>query len=196
MNPLKELHFSLHRKRFRRRTHRIPTSSFGLKTGWVGTLYATVTSSHVYNCISQGWKIKKGPLYEWRTSGTGQYITLDFSIIYTPYLQCRCHAIQITCYNSYISENSFNPIYGDYLVLLSMQVVAHALGVFAVNRCGILMSIRCPPFITITKKRKVKGRKIAFWPVCFCQCTVCCLFPSVIRAAEVPCIRDPKMVAW
>ena len=59
MNPLKELHFSLHRKRFRRRTHRIPTSSFGLKTGRVGTLYATVTSSHVYNGIAKGEKSKR-----------------------------------------------------------------------------------------------------------------------------------------
>lgn len=41
------------------------------------------------------------------------------------------------------------------LVLLSLQVAAHALRVFALYRCRI----RCPPFITITKKRKEKTEK-------------------------------------
>lgn len=42
------------------------------------------------------------------------------------------------------------------LVLLSLQVVAYARRVFALYRCRKLMSIRCHPFITITKKRKEK----------------------------------------
>lgn len=52
------------------------------------------------------------------------------------------------------------------LVLLSLQVVAYARRVFALYRCGKLMSIRCPPFITITKKRKEKTEKVVLWPAC------------------------------
>ena len=49
------------------------------------------------------------------------------------------------------------------LVLLSLQVAAHALRVFALYRCRKLMSIRCPSFTTITKKRKEKTEKVVLW---------------------------------